>query len=179
MIFRIAFLLFLSSLPLFLTTEALMFWQMTTLAEITSQLASFMLLLALVLVVSAGFFMMSKSAAVSLRTFFSKPKRWARRLLFLRNRAELLTQKKYFQRRQIQYFADMKRRHLLEQDNKKQCQVLAKIIRRDLFLQKYRLTQSDFKQLQAMNKSYCKQRNVSALIALQQKLANEHYAADK
>lgn len=148
-------------------------------AEIAGELASLILLLAFMLIILAVVFTFSESAAGSVKRFFSPSQAWARRLIFLQNKAQIQKQKKYFQGRQIQYFADLKRRHLLDRDNKKQCRALAKIIRSDLYRRKHQLTKADYKQLKAINKIYSKQGNMPALIELQQKLTNENYVADQ
>jgi hypothetical protein len=150
---------------------------MLSFAERLTVMADFLLLLALSLFVILGLVSILKFSLKALIDYFSSAQRLQRKLLFLQNRKDTLHKQQYFKSIQLRYFNDLKRKHLLKLDNRRQSLALARLIQKSLNVQKKHIPTALFKQWQLEQKLYRQQQDMLGLIQLQQKITN--YEADK
>lgn len=105
-----------------------------------------------------------------LMMFFSVQSRFQRRLLFnLAKQAQfdlLHAGKAHY----INYFCDLKRRHLLKVNDRKHILLLIKSIKQNLNNKRHKLPQAAFKQYRQQLKLYTRQQNLDNLLELQELL---------
>ncbi|WP_156830579.1 hypothetical protein [Methylobacter marinus] len=171
LIIKIPFLLFLSSLPVFVLAAVLLRLKIPGLSELVAHLGSAMLLSALALLIVTALLGMPGIIARSVLFYFSAGQRLQRRLLYIQAQQARITQLFHFKTLKIKYLNELHRKHLLKANNRKHIRSLSKAIHKDLLAIKKNLPKSTFRQLQQEHLRYRKQMDTEALLKLQQKIA--------
>ena len=172
LIIRIALLLFLAALPVFVAVEVLVRLAMPVLSNALTALGSAMLLSAFTLLISAGLWGLAKIIVSSALAYFSAKQRAQRRLWFVQARREKVKRLFYFKTVQINSINELARKRLLQRNTRKHIRSLAKAIDKDLRAIKTQLTETRYRQLQQDNVRYRNQQNVEALLQLQQTISS-------
>ncbi len=172
MIIRIALLLFLAALPVFVAVEVLVRLAVPVLPNALTALGSAMLLSAFALLISTGLWGAAKIIVSSALAYCSATQRAQRRLWFAQARQDKIKRLFYFKTVQINYINELTRKRLLQQNTRKHIRALAKAIDKDLRAIKTQLPETSYRQLQQDNIRYRNQQNVEALLQLQQKIAS-------
>ncbi len=172
LIIRIALLLFLAALPVFVAVEVLVRLAMPVLSNALTALGSAMLLSAFTLLISAGLWGLAKIIVNSALAYFSAKQRAQRRLWFVQARREKVKRLFYFKTVQINSINELARKRLLQRNTRKHIRSLAKAIDKDLRAIKTQLTETRYRQLQQDNVRYRNQQNVEALLQLQQTISS-------
>ncbi|MCX7094997.1 MAG: hypothetical protein NTY50_16305 [Methylobacter sp.] len=172
MIIRIALLLFLAALPVFVAVEVLVRLAVPVLPNALTALGSAMLLSAFTLLISAGLWGLAKIIVNSALAYFSAKQRAQRRLWFVQARREKVKRLFYFKTVQINYINELTRKRLLQRNTRKHIRSLAKAIDKDLRAIKTQLPETRYRQLQQDNVRYRNQQNVEALLQLQQTISS-------
>lgn len=172
MIIRIALLLFLAALPVFVAVEVLVRLAVPVLPNALTALGSAMLLSAFALLISTGLWGAAKIIVSSALAYCSATQRAQRRLWFIQARQDKVKRLFYFKTVQINYINELTRKRLLQQNTRKHIRALAKAIDKDLRAIKTQLPETSYRQLQQDNILYRNQQNVEALLQLQQKIAS-------
>lgn len=171
MIIRIALLLILAALPVFLSAELLQWMAMPYFATPLSMLGSAMLLSGFVALAGAMLLNAVHATIRSVGNYFSSKQRAERRLLFVQAKQEQVQRLFYFKTRQIKYFNELRRKRLLARNNRKHIRSLSRVIDKDLALLKAKLPMATYRQLQQDNIRYRKQQDIQALLQLQHKIS--------
>lgn len=172
MIIRIALLLFLAALPVFVAVEVLVRLAVPVLPNALTALGSAMLLSAFALLISTGLWGAAKIIVSSALAYCSATQRAQRRLWFIQARQDKVKRLFYFKTVQINYINELTRKRLLQRNTRKHIRALAKAIDKDLRAIKTQLPETSYRQLQQDNILYRNQQNVEALLQLQQKIAS-------
>jgi hypothetical protein len=118
MILRFALLLALGALVSFLFTDGLEVLGLPSVANYAAQLGSVSLLVAFVLLLSAGTLLFVKLAAVSFWRYFSEHRRLSRRLAFYVNRHEQISRQYYFKKMRLLHLNHQKIKNMSGRPNK-------------------------------------------------------------
>ena len=172
MLIRIALLMILLCLPLFLLAKMLLIFTFIIFAAFATQLAAFLLLAAFGVLIFAGLFAIFQRGWRVTRDYFSAEQRENRQFLFVKNTHSNQKRLFHFQRLQVDYFKERQRKSILEKNNQQQINTLSKAIERDLQRIKHTLSKDHFSQLHAENRRYRVQQNEQALLELHHKIAN-------
>lgn len=171
MIIRIALLLMLAALTVFISVDLLLWLAVPVLPGLMTQLGLITLLSGFVLLLISGLFVISKLFIVSCFDYFSARQRLQRRLWFIQSKREQLKQLFYFRTLQINYFNELKRKRLLSANNRQHIQALSKAIDKELQSIKQQLSKTTYQQLQRENAQYRDKQDIEALLELQKKIA--------
>jgi hypothetical protein len=174
LIIRIALLLMFASFAVFLSADLLLWLAMPGLPELMTQLGLATLLTAFFLLVITGLFAINKLIIAACFDYFSARQRLQRRLLFIQAQQDRFKRLFYFRTMQINYFNELKRKRLLNANNRLHIQSLSKAIDKDLQTIKKQLSKTSYLQLQQENVQYRDQQNIEALLKLQEKIATIH-----
>jgi len=166
MIIRIALLLMLAALTVFISVDLL-----PASPEFMTQLGLAALLSAFALLVAAGLAVIIKRIIASWVAYFSARQRLQRRLWFIQAKEDKLKRLFYFRTVQIRYFNELKRKRLLSADNRRHLRALSKAIAKDLLSIKQQLPKTTYLQLQQEYSRYRDLQDIEALLKLQQKIA--------
>lgn len=174
MVIRIALLLLLSALVLLGLADLLSLLTLLMLSEFITQLGLALLFCAFAIFLTICVLHIAKHSLQATRHYFSKSERGQRRLLFIQNQQQQLTQ--LFQNRvlRIHHLHELKRKHLLRRNQQKHLNALAKSINQDINNLKKRQPKAVLKQLQQQNRQYHKQQDSTALLQLQQHIHNDY-----
>ena len=172
MLIRIALLMMLLCLPLFLLAKMLLVFTFIIFAAIATQLAAFLLLAAFGVLIFAGLFSLFQRGWRVIQDYFSAEQRENRQFLFVKNTHSNQKRLFHFQRLQVDYFKERQRKSILEKNNQQQINALSKAIEQDLQRIKHMISKDHFSQLQAENRRYRVQQNEQALLELHNKIAN-------
>ena len=171
MLIKIALLLVFSAFALFLSVDLVLWLAIPRLANMLTQLGLALLMAAFGLLLTAGLFIMTKLTLTAFLDYISAKQRLERRLLFIDAKQEQLKSLFYFKTVQITYFSDLKRKRLLQANNKKHLQSLSKAIHNDLRTLKKHLPKAHYQQLQQIYHQSLKEHNIEALLKLQSEIA--------
>jgi hypothetical protein len=171
LIIRIALLLMLAALTVFISVDLLLWLAVPVLPGLMTQLGLITLLSGFVLLLISGLFVISKLFIVSCFDYFSAKQRLQRRLWFIQSKQEQLKQLFYFRTLQINYFNELKRKRLLIANNRQHIQALSKAIDKELQSIKQQLSKTTYQQLQRENAQYRNKQDIEALLELQKKIA--------
>ncbi len=170
LIIRIALLLMLAALVLLVTAKISVALTVLSLSALITQAGLMLLLAAFALLLVIGVLDFLKRFVKQCVGYFSPQQRQQRKFLFMQCKKAQVEQLLYFKSIQIDYFNEVKRKHLLNANNCRHIKQLSKSIDNELSLLKQRLPATDFQQLQEEN-NRCRNRCDSAkLLELQQKL---------
>ena len=171
LIIRTALLLMFASFAVFMSVDLLVWLAVPGLPGLMTQLGLVTLLSAFALLLTTGLFVITKLIIAACFDYFSARQRIERRLLFIQARQDQLKQLFYFRTLQINYFNDLKRKRLLNANNRRHIQSLSKAINKDLKSIKEQLPKTTYVQLQQENSMYRDQQDIESLLKLQQKIA--------
>lgn len=160
----------LISFVLFLSAD-LLSPALPVLPEIITRLGLAILLCAITLLLITGGLAISRLIIRSVLDYFSEQQRLQRRLLFIQAKQDQLKQLFYLRTLQINYFNDLKRKRLLNSNNRKHIRSLSKAIDKELLSIKPQLSKTTYLQLQQEMVRYRNQQDSEALVKLQQKIA--------
>ncbi|MCK9397042.1 MAG: hypothetical protein M0Q44_15800 [Methylobacter sp.] len=172
MIIRISLLLILASLPVFLSVELLLWLAVPGLPGVLTTLGTAMLLSAFAALAIAGLLGVSKILVRSVLDYFSAKQRTQRRLWFAEARQDQVKRLFYFKTMQIKYVNELNKKRLLKLNNRKHIKALSRSIDQDLLLNKTKLPETTYLQLQQDNARYRDQQDIESLLTLQQKISN-------
>lgn len=110
----------------------------------------------------------------SVRIYFSKPRRMQRKLWFSVQKQQEMTRLFRLKTDKIAYLAGLKRQRLQRKNDRKHLRLLSKAIKHDLSAIQARTPKSQMKQLQADFSQYKNNRDIAALLKLQQHIASLH-----
>ncbi|MCQ8119679.1 hypothetical protein [Methylomonas rosea] len=133
-------------------------------------LASKVMLLALALLALLGLLTLFTAVCRELRGYFSRESSALRQLLCLQIRRQDLERLKVAECRQLSYLTRFKRQRLLAADNRKQARELSVAIDHELQAAKSQLPTSRYKDLRKALRSYRKQADSAAMLALRRQL---------
>ncbi|MDT4291195.1 hypothetical protein RO575_16645 [Methylomonas sp. MO1] len=133
-------------------------------------LASKVMLLALALLALLGLMMLFKAVCRELRGYFSRESAAVRQLLSLQVRQQDLARRKSAECRQLSYWHRFKRQRLLVADNRKQAWALSVAISHELQAVRAQLPAARYKNLRKSLRTYRKQADSAAMLALRQQL---------
>jgi hypothetical protein len=136
-----------------------------------AQLGSGILLSAFALLIIKGSWGICLAVIHSVAEYFSCQQRRSRRLAFIQSKQDQINRLFFFKTLQIRYWTGQKIKQLLNKNNEEQLQSLSKAIQNDLLQLKKTIPGPAFKQLQSENKRYRGQRDIEALLKLQQKIS--------
>jgi hypothetical protein len=171
MIIRISLLLVISAVLVFISADLSAPLGFQFLTDKLTQLGSGVMLSAFALLIIKGSWAISKTIILSVADYFSCQQRRQRRLFFIQSKQDQIKRLFYFKRLQIRYLTQQKIKQLLSRNNEQQLQSLSKAIQNDLLQLKKNIPGPTFKQLQYENKRYRSQRDIEALLKLQQKIS--------
>lgn len=140
------------------------------LSMLITRLGLVLLLIAFALLLAIVFFEALNIIIKQCVVYFSTQQRTYRKLLFMQSKKTQIEQLFYFKTLQMSYFAEVRRKQLLNANNREHIRQLSKTIDRELHLLKQQLPATDFKQLQEENSRYRNCQDSSGLLALQQKI---------
>jgi hypothetical protein len=172
LIIRISLLLILASLPVFLSVELLLWLAVPGLPGVLTTLGTAMLLSAFAALAIAGLLGVSKILVRSVLDYFSAKQRTQRRLWFAEARQDQVKRLFYFKTMQIKYVNELNKKRLLKLNNRKHIKALSRSIDQDLLLNKTKLPETTYLQLQQDNARYRDQQDIESLLTLQQKISN-------
>ncbi len=172
MIIKIALILLLIALALFLSDDFLIELSIPKAPELVTQLGLIALFIAFSMIFISGLIHIFSLIIQSLLNYFSAHERIRRRLLFIEAKQLQLKQLFFFKARQINYVHETNKSRLLTQDNKRQIKALLIIIDKDLILLKGRLPKSVYLDLIKARKHFINDQNLDGLLELQQTIAN-------
>ena len=178
MIIKLALLLVCTAFAVFLLVDYLLWLAIPALPNILTQVGIALFILAAVLLLSAGVFMILKLILTALSTYLSTQQRLHRRLLFSDAKQQQLKQLFYFRSVQLNYFNDLKRKNLLRANNKAHLKALSAAINKDLKQLKKELSTVHYQQLQQTHQQCLKQHDVNALLKLQSDIATLNLTDD-
>lgn len=141
-----------------------------SLLKLMTQLGLAILLSAFALLLITGLLNVLKLILQNCRAYFSAQQRKQRKLLFMQGKEEQIKQLFYFRAAQINYFHDLKRKRLLNANNRRHIRQLSKTIDKELLSVKNQLPPATFKQLQQENSRYRTRQDSAALLELQQRI---------
>ncbi len=167
MIVRIALLLVFTAFALFFSVDLLLWLAIPGLPNLLTQLGLVTLMIAFGILLSAGLFIIIKLTLATFFNYVSTKERLERRLLFINVKQEQLKQLFYFKTIQVNYFSELKRKRLLQANNKQHLKSLSKVINKDLQSLKKHLPKSQYLQLHQVYRQSLKQQNIEALLKLQ------------
>lgn len=168
---RIALLLMFVSFAVFISADLLLWLATPVLPELMMQFGSAILLSAIALLIITGSFAIIKRIITACFDYFSTRQRLQRQLWFIQAQQDRFKQLFFFRTLQINYFNEIKRKQLLNANNRQHIQVLSKAIDKDLQLIKQQLSKTTCLQLQQENTRYRDRQDIEALLKLQQKIA--------
>ena len=171
LIIRIALLLMFASFAVFLSVDLLLWLAVPGLPGLMTQLGLAILLSAFALLLMTGLAVIIKRIIISCFDYFSTRQRLERRLWFIQAKQDRLKQLFYFRTLQINYFNNLKKKQLLNANNRQHIQSLSRAIDKDLQSIKPQLSKPAYLQLQKENTQYRDKQDVEALLKLQQKIA--------
>ena len=171
LIIRIALLLILASLTVFISVDLLPGLAIPGLPELMTQLGIAALLSAFSLLLLSGLFIIFKLIIAACFDYFSAWQRLQRKLLFIQAQQDRFKRLFYFKTVQINYFNELKRKRLLIANNRQHIRSLSKAIDKDLASIKQQLSKTAYQQLHQENVRYRDQQDIEALLKLQQKIA--------
>ena len=160
-----------AAFTVFFSADLLLWLAVPGLPVLMTQLGLVTLLSAFALLLITGLFVLIKLIIGSLFDYFSASQRVQRRLWFIQAKKEQLKLLFYFKTLQINYFSELKRKRLLNANNRQHIQSLSKAINKDLLSIKKSLPKTTYRQLHQENVRYRNQQDVDALLKLQQKIA--------
>ena len=160
-----------SAFAAFISADLLLWLALPGLPGLMTQLGLATLLSAFALLLITGLFVITKLIIAACFDYFSARQRLQRRLWFFQAQQDRLKQLFYFRILQINYFNELKRKRLLNTNNRQHIQSLSKAIDKDLQSIKQQLSKTTYLQLQRENIQYRDQQNIEALLKLQQKIA--------
>lgn len=170
MLIRISLALIAISLIAFLSVDILLKLAVPGLPEIMTRLGLSIMLGAFALLLFAGLLAIARLTMQTVSAYFSARQRELRKLLFFQIRQEQLKQRLYFRKLQIHYFNELKRKRLLNINNRKQINSLSEAISNDLLSIRKQLPKTTYLQLQQENIRYRNQYDSEALLMLQKKI---------
>jgi len=171
MLVKIFLLLIGCALALFVSADVLLSLSMPDMPERVTFIGLLLLLGAFALLSTTGLLLAAKQTIHACLDFFSAGQRSQRRLLFIQSKQHQLKQLFYFKTAQINYFNEIKRKHLLIANNRKHINALSNAIAGELLAIKPQLSKTAFQQLQQENIHYRNRLDGEALLKLQQKIA--------
>lgn len=172
MIIRLSLLLALAAFPVFLAVELLLHLAVPTLPTLLTLLASTMLLGAFTVLIAAGLVGVAKVTIGAVADYFSAKRRAQRRLWFIQGQHDQLRRLFYFKKMQIKYSHELNRKRLLRLNNGKHIRSLSQAIDQDLLSIKNKLPETAYQQLQHDHAHHRNQKNIEALLTLQQKISS-------
>jgi hypothetical protein len=170
-IIRIALLLFVSALAVFLLADILLRLSIPLLPATIDTLGIALLFVAFTLLLATGLLLIAQLTTQAILDYFSNRQRMQRRLLFITQKQQEITRLFHLKTDKITYIAELKRKRLLHKNNQKHLNKLGKAIDKDLLAIKTQLSETQFKQLQAEYMRYKNDQNSDALLKLQQHIA--------
>ncbi len=172
MIIRIALLLTISSLIVFVLTALSAQLGVIALTNSLAQLGIAMLFTTFSLLIVTAFLALSKTILLSIAAYFSLANRSQRNALFLQSKRDQINRQFYFRALQVRYWTQKKIKQLLNKNNQQQIRALSNDINKDLQELKKNLPVSTFKQLQLENRCHLNRQDIEALLKLQQKISS-------
>ena len=158
----------LTVLVLFIAVKILVALSVPYIPEVMTQIGLLLMLIASVLFVLQAILAITRHLITQNLAFFSAQQRQHRRALFIQSRQQQIQQLLAFKTAQIHYFHDLKRKKILEKNNREHIHSLSKNIDQQLLSMKKQLSKSTFKALKQQNKAYRDSLNSEALLQLQQ-----------
>ncbi|MEC4748846.1 hypothetical protein [Methylomicrobium sp. Wu6] len=165
---KIALLLFIASLMLFLAAEALSLLPFAYFNKAVYQIGALSLLASFALLFAALLLLAGKQILYAIRRYFSGIERHHRRLWFIQGKLDQEHRLFFHRRLQTRYFLEAKRKRLACANNRKHSLSLAKAIDRDLSIIKPHVSADQLKTWRLQNHVYRRQANIEGLITLQQ-----------
>ena len=172
MIIKIALYLLLLSFALFVSDDILLALGIPKAPELVTQLGLFSLLIAFLMLCISGLVFIMSRIMQSFLNYFSAHERIHRRLLFIEAKQLQLKQLFFFKAKQIEYFHEQHKTHLLTQDNNRQIKALLLLIDRDLQHLKKHLPKADYLALAQARKQLYNDQNLNGLLKLQKTIAS-------
>ena len=172
MIIKIALYLLLLSFALFVSDDILLALGIPKAPELVTQLGLFSLLIAFLMLCISGLVFIMSRIMQSVLNYFSAHERIHRRLLFIEAKQLQLKQLFFFKAKQIEYFHEQHKTHLLTQDNNRQIKALLLLIDRDLQHLKKHLPKADYLALAQARKQLYNDQNLNGLLELQKNIAS-------
>jgi len=170
MIIRIALLLMLASLAVFISVDLLLWPAIPGLTELMTRLGLITLLSAFAILLITGLFVLSKLIMFACFDYFSTRQRLQRKLLFIQAQQHRFKQLFHCRIMQINYFSELKRKRLLIANNRHHILSLSKAIDKDLMSIKHQLPKPTYRQLKREHSQYLDQQDIDSLLKLQQKI---------
>lgn len=167
MFIRLALLLGFIAFSLLIIATLLRWLALSALANLLMTLGIMALFTAFSLLVLMSFLSLTKLILNSISYYFSAPQCAQRKLYWTQTRHLQIKQLFSEKIRYIHYFNNLQRTRLLNRDNQKQIQALAKAIAQQIQTQKAQLNKTQLRQLQQELKRCQKQQNSTGLLQLQ------------
>ena len=171
LIVKIALLLILASLAVFISADLLLWLDIKGFAELMTRIGLASLLSAFVLLLIAGLFVILKFIFGACFDYFSASQRLQRKLWFIQAQQDRFKLLFYFKTLQINYFHELNRKRLLMANNRQHIQSLSCAIDKDLRSIKQQLSKTAYQQLHQKNVRCREQQDIEALLKLQQQIA--------
>jgi len=171
LILRVALSLLLLAFALLVLLKVLLWLSVPYLPMWLAWLSLGAMFCAFSLVASAGFFVAIRAIVAQFAGYFSAPQREQRRVLAILSHQRRQSDLFPLKTAQIQYFHELKKRKLQSSDNRRQILALSRAIAKDLTAAKNCLPRTVIKELQWENRESRKRQDETALIKLQEKIA--------
>jgi hypothetical protein len=160
-----------ASFAVFISVELLLWLAVPGLPGLMTRIGLATLLSAFALLLITGLVVIIKHIIASCFDYFSARQRLRRRLWFIQAQQDRLKRLFYFKTLQINYFNELKRKRLLNANNRQHIQSLSKAIDKDLQSIKQQLPKTTYRQLQREHIQYRDQQDIESLLKLHQKIA--------
>lgn len=170
MIIRIFLSLFFAALVFLIIADVFYELHLGTMADLILQLGDDVLLVSFALLLMSGGAFFGKQILRATTEFFSAKQRAQRQLYFSIARNNDLQRLFASKKKQLLYFANLKKTTLLAKNNQKHCQLLAKAMLKELTQIKHQLSETQFKTYQQAIKQAAVQQQIEQLLELQRKI---------
>ncbi|MCX7099687.1 MAG: hypothetical protein NTV43_17480 [Methylococcales bacterium] len=170
MIIRLALLLLFAALTLFISVDVLLALAMPGLPGFLTQLGLAALFGGFALLLASGLWLLLKAMVLACFDYFSVQQRAARRVLFVQGQQDAVQRRYYFRLQQLNYFNRIRRKKLLVANDKQHLKSLSLAITKDLQSIRPKLPKASYQQLYNEHIQCRKQRDIEALLRLQQKI---------
>jgi hypothetical protein len=171
LIIRLFLKLFFAALFVLIIADVFYELHLRYFATLILKLGDDILLLSFALLLVSGMMVFSKQIAESLKRYFSTTERAQRRAFFSIAQHRYLQKLFASKKQQILYFSTLKKQAILTKNDKKQSDLLAKSLLKELQLRKTLLSKTEFNDYKQAIKQAAAQQKMQCLLDLQQNIS--------
>jgi hypothetical protein len=174
MIIRLFLKLFAAALVILIIADVFYELHLNWLSNLIVKLGDEVLLLAVAFFLISGGIFLARRIKANWNNYFSASEKAKRQVLFNLKHNAYLQRLFSAKKKHVLYFAQVKRQHLLQKDNKKQCRLLAKALLNELKAVKGICSADEFNTYQQAIKHASANQQIERLLELQTQLSALH-----